>query len=202
MSAPPDHSKYVDGYVFYKSRSSWMKVCQLWHDGTVRFAVKNLTGPDVIVAFVGEDPGPNADAKRNAKMLKAEQAANPSFSSAKSTLITVNAPSRWSPKQPYAAHLRIKAEAGMGRDVYDAFDPTRPGAPFEPGRGYNGHALCKGKWDVLVELGADSPADLVPLVEKARTLPNIKSMIVTTAKMPASPTPDEECKPWPDDSPK
>ena len=92
MSAPPDHSKYVDGYVFYKNLTSWKKVCERWNDKTIRFAVKTLTGPDAIVAFVGELPGPNADAKRDEKLSKAEQAANPSFSSAKSTLITASAP--------------------------------------------------------------------------------------------------------------
>jgi len=195
-----DESLYVDGYVFYAKRSSWLNVCQLWHDGVIRFAVKNLTGPDVIVAFVGEKPGHDAGTKRDHKLEQAEQAANPTFSSAKSTLITVNAPSRWSQKQPFAAHLRIKAEAQMERAVYDAFDPTGPNPPFRQGQGYNGHALCKGKWDVLVELGANSPAELDALVNVARTIPNIKSMIVTTAAMPPTPPdPPTTCEPWLDD---
>ena len=147
-------------------------------------AIKNLTGPDVIVAFVGEKPGHDAGSKRDRKFEQAEQAANPSFSSAKSTLITVNAPSRWSQKQPFAAHLRIKAEAQMERAVYDEFDPTGPNPPFRQGQGYNGHALCKGKWDVLVELARTRRRARCAGKRGAERCPNIKSMIVTTAAMP------------------
>lgn len=197
MSTPPDHSKFVDGYVFYKSRTSWKKVCQLWQDGTVRYAVKNLSGPDEIIAFIGELPGPNAHAKRAEKMDKAEKAANPTFSSATSTLITVSAPSRWSPKRPFAAHLRIKADPGTEQALYDEFNPDDPGHIFTREQGYNGHALCHGKWDVLVELGADSPQDLDALVAIARNAPHVKSMIVTTAAMPPSqPDPPATCEDW------
>ena len=120
-------------------------------------------------------------------MSKAERAANPSFSSAKSTLITVNAPSRWSPKRPYAAHLRIKADPGTEQAVYNEFDPDDPGHIFTREQGYNGHALCHGSWDVLVELGANAPQDLDALVAIASNAPHVKSVIVTTAAMPPQP---------------
>jgi hypothetical protein len=178
-----DESEYVDGYVFYQKLSSWKNVCELWQNGIVRFAAVNDTGPDPIVAFVGETRGPNAKAGRDAKLKKAEQAANPTFSSAKSTLITASAPSHWSDKQRYAAHLRITAEPGQARVVYDAFNPTGKDALFTRGKGYNGHALCEGDWDVLVELGADTPEALEKFVITARGVPGIKSVIVTTLKM-------------------
>jgi hypothetical protein len=187
---------YVDGYVFYAKRSSWMNVCRLWQRGVIRFAAKNLTGPDAIVAFIGEDAGPNAVANRRDKMTQAQAAANPSFTSATSTLLTTSAPSRWSQKPPYAAHLRITATAGMGQFIYDAFDPNGNRPVFRKGQGYNGHALCDGDWDMLLELGAATPQDLDALVAVARAVPNIASVIVTTTEMPAGPEPPETCEPW------
>jgi hypothetical protein len=194
MANPPP---FLDGYVFYEKRSSWMNVCRLWQQGVIRFAAKNLTGPDAIVAFIGEDQGPNADANRRGKMQQAQNAANPSFTSATSTLLTTSAPSRWSQKQAYAAHVRINADAGMEQTIYDAFDQAGPRPVLRQGQGYNGHALCAGDWDVLVELGADTPQALDVLVAVVRNVPNIASMIVTTMQMPATlPPPPATCEPW------
>jgi hypothetical protein len=193
-------SPYVDGYVFYEKKSSWMNVCRLWQKGTVRFASKILTGDDVIVAFVGEDAGRGAETRRDAKLRDAENAANPSFTSAKSTLTTASAPSRWSEKQPYAAHLRIKAKPGKAQEVYDAFVPGGQGATLPQGRGYNGHALCEGHWDVLVELGANSEKELGDVVARAQAVPNAASIAwikVTTMEMPrVLPAKPEKCEPW------
>jgi len=192
-----NQSLWVDGYVFYQKRSSWINVCRLWQQEIIRFAVKNETGDDAIVAFVGEGPGDHAHADRDAKMLLAERAANPSFTSAKSTLITINGPSRWSPKQRYAAHVRIWAVEGKAEAVYDALDPRRPNPPFQRGQGYNGHAMCEGGWDILLELGADSADDLAGLVARARALENVASTKVTTCLMPASlPKAPDTCEEW------
>ena len=194
MSAP---NKYVDGYVFYEKKSSWLNVCRLWKEGDIRFAARNYFGPDVIVAFVGELPGAGAEARRDKKLDSARAAANPSQSSAKSTLITISGPSRWSDKQRYAAHLRITAPPDKAQSIYDAFDPTGPGALFRPGQGYNGHALCDGDWQVLVELGANSDKELDELIKRARQVPGAEDAIVTKVEVtPQPPKPPDKCEPW------
>ena len=196
-----EHVPYLDGYVFYAKRSSWVRVCQAWHKGVIRFAARNLPGDglstDAIVAFVGEDNTPGAEGRRRAKMQQAQDAANPSFKSATSTLLTTNAPSRWSQKPPYAAHLRIKATPNNAQSVYDAFGKLFPNG------GLNGHALCEGDWDVLVELGANSPHALAPLIATARSQPNIAHVDVTMCEMPTEypKSAPERCDPWHDDPP-
>jgi hypothetical protein len=193
----PDPNLWVDGYVFYAKKSSWINVCRLWQQEIIRFAVKNESGDDAIVAFIGEAPGAHAHADRDAKMLLAERAANPSFSSAKSTMITINGPSRWSPKQRFAAHVRIWAVEGKAEALYEALDPRGPEPPFQRGHGYNGHAMCEGAWDILLELGADSADELAGLVRKAQGLADVASTKVTTCLMPASlPKPPDTCEEW------
>jgi len=192
-------NNYLDGYVFLHSRASWLEVCKLWQDKSsgVRFAAKNYSGPDEIVVFVEEARGPNDHENLRAKLKKVESKANPSSSTATAIMFGTNAPSRWSEKQRYAAHVRIKATDGMAEAVFDALDPRGPNPLFRQGQGYNGHALCEGDWNVLLELGADSGDELTSLVDRLDRVPNIDWTIVTSTIMEKrQPQPPQVCEPW------
>ena len=144
-----------------------------------------------------EARGPNDHANLRAKLNNVERKANPSFSTATAIKFGTNAPSRWSEKQRYAAHVRITATNGMAEAVFDALDARGPSPLFRQGHGYNGHALCEGDWNVLLELGADSGDELTSLVGRLGQVPNIASMIVTTTIMEKrQPQPPKVCEPW------
>lgn len=189
----------LDGYVFFHSRTSWLKVCQWWKDGTVRFACQNTSGPDEVVAFLSVPKGHGDKDAMKEKIDKVKTAANPSSSDATATRIAITAPSRWSDKMRYCAHVRIKATLGMKAAVFDELDPRGQGAPIRHGQGLNGMAECDGAWDVLVELGANTPDELSGLVDIVLGMPHVdrtNTLVTTTLMEKRQPRPPDVCEEW------
>lgn len=157
--------KWDDGYVFLKSKASWKKICQLWAEGgVIRYAGLCTSGPDAIVVFVDvEKDEPDGKTKLKDKMKRVEEKANPSFSSATATKVGTNGPTRWSVKKPFGAHLRFKT-----KDADAVFKSLYPGGRYVAPENYYGHAQCDGHWQVLLELGAETPEELAVAVAAAK----------------------------------
>ena len=168
--------QWDDGYVFLRSRHSWKRVCELWHEGDVRYAGRCTSGPDAIVVFVAvAKTDKDRREKLNRKMKRVEDAANPTFSSATSTKVGTNGPTRWSVKKPLGAHLRYRT-----RDAEGVFEALFPGAGYVTRQNYYGHAKCDGQFQVLLELGADTPEELSGAIAGAMRVPDGGDVAVTT----------------------
>jgi hypothetical protein len=196
--------EWVDGYVFIRSKKSWLPLCGDWQKDWYRYVARLLpAGPDADrIAVFCEVPRSEKDAaqKLKEKIDKAISRANPTSSSGTAVLVGPDGPTRWSTKKKWGAYLRITAESGQAKAVFDRLQPGKD-APFGDGE-YYGHALCEGDWDVLLELGSDSPQGLDELVARALGLPGVNSAATIVSKIqnditkPPKPT---ECKEWVND---
>jgi hypothetical protein len=151
-----------------------------------------------VIAFV-DVPKARGRAALNKKLEDVEKAANPSSTKAGATRVAITAPSRWSDKMRYCAHVRIIAMPGMKAAVFDELDPRGANAPIRHGHGLNGMAECDGDWDVLVELGADSQDELNRLVDIVLNQPNVdrrQTLVTTTLMEKHQPQPPKVCAPW------
>lgn len=198
-------NQWLDGYVFIRSKKSWLKLCQDWQTDSYRYVGRlEPGGPDADrIAVFCEVLRSEKDAGQRLKdrMDKAVSRANPTSSSATATLIGTNGPTRWSEKKKWGAYLRITTQAGQARSVFDRLEPGSREAPFQLGE-YYGHALCDGGWNVLLELGADSPQALDGLIARALVVPGVDADSTIVSKIQndkTKPPKPAKCEEWVDD---
>lgn len=82
-----------------------------------------------------------------------------------------DAPKRRNPMLAYDALINLSCEPGWAQWVYWSLFCTLPGNPVGPG--LQGEALTTGPWDILVELGANTAADLASFVVQVRGWPHV-----------------------------
>ena len=180
----------VDGYVFLRSKNPWPDICALWQSYEVRYPgrlIREKEDDDRIAVFLEGDD----DAALKKRMDNVISKANPSYSAAKATAVTINGPTHWSEKKQWGAYVRIKA--ANPRAVFASLDPTKKGAPISMDN-FHGLALCEGDWQVFLEIGADSLRDLGPLAARVEAMPGVTSMIVSKLKNHRQkPNPPQQC---------
>ncbi|MGZ3588526.1 MAG: hypothetical protein ACXVAE_05610 [Candidatus Limnocylindrales bacterium] len=143
-----------DAYVFVPSGSheTMDKLKYLWWKGDIRYAARVLSGAYGSVAFVEATPDDLGELRE--KLTRVRDAVNPGTSVGVALKVGRQSPTRWSTKKPVGAYVRIRARAGLAGAVFDAVE-TMP-----LGVNYYGAALILGDWDVLLELGADTFAEM------------------------------------------
>ncbi len=152
-----DPATCQDAYVFVSSGSAKTigALKQLWRDGHVRYVARLLSGAHGAVAFVEVAKGPDALANLRDKLTLIRDAVNPSTSVGMALETGPMAPTRWSEKKPVGAYVRIRAQKGLAKRLFDDLN-QRDGEGGYALKGYFGSALVLGDWDVLLELGADT----------------------------------------------
>jgi hypothetical protein len=197
-------NQYLDGYVFIRSKKSWLALCRDWQADSYRYVARlEAAGPDAdrIAVFCEALRSDDAAQLLKDRMAKAVSRANPTSSSGTAVLIGTNGPTRWSEKKTWGAYLRITTETGQARAVFDRLQPGSKDAPFGEGE-YYGHALCDGDWNVLLELGADSPQALDSLVSRALAVRGVNSTATIVSKLKndrIKPPKPSKCEDWVND---
>ncbi len=164
-----------DAYVFVSSgsRAAIDALRDLWAKGAVRYVARPLSGAYGAIVFldapVPQDDDDPLDVLRilRDRIAAVRDAANPGASVGVALTTGPRAPTRWSEKRPVGAYVRIRAEAGRAREVFDAVNEL-------PAETYAGSALVIGDWDVLLEIGAGTLEELKDaLLGRVTTIPGI-----------------------------
>jgi DNA-binding Lrp family transcriptional regulator len=158
-----------DAYVFVDSGSQKAidALDALWRDGTIRYAVRLVSGGYGAVAFLEVALGDEGLRDLRERISAIRDRVNPGVSVGLAAAIGPRAPSRWSTKPPVGAYVRIRAEAGAAMDVFRAVNELHPGR-------YMGSALVIGDWDVLLEIGAQSLEELkATLIDEVVPIPGV-----------------------------
>jgi hypothetical protein len=153
-----------DAYVFIPSGTddTLMKLDALHDSFDVRYATRVLSGAFGSVAFIEVEADENVLTTLESKLTKVRNAVNPGTSVGVAIATGPRAPTRWSDKKPVGAYVRIRTQPGRAHAVFDALN----GASEFKGSEQYGSALIVGDWDVLIEVDADSLAEVGALIER------------------------------------
>ena len=180
-------SETQDAYVFVPSGSdeTMTKLKDLWSQGYVRYATRVLSGGFGAVAFLEAEAGAEALETLRSKLTAVRNKVNPGTSVGVAFAVGPRAPTRWSDKKAVGAYVRIRAERGMARAVFDQLNDR-----FGDSDQY-GSALVVGDWDVLLEVDADTFDDLGPMIEAINGVDGIVStdsaLVLNDATEPTGP---------------
>jgi len=153
-----------DAYVFIPSGTdetmTKLEALQASHD--VRYATKVLSGAYGSVAFIEADADEHVLTTLESKLTNVRNAVNPGTSVGVAIAIGPRAPTRWSEKKMIGAYVRIRAQRGWAQTVFNTLNNADE---FKDSDQY-GSALSVGDWDVLIEVDADSLAEVGALIER------------------------------------
>jgi hypothetical protein len=100
-------------------------------------------------------------------------------------LLVPDAPKRRYPLLAFDALINVKADTGQAVAVFWDLFHRLPGNPSGPG--LQGEALTTGPWDILVELGANTHADLSRFILTVRGWPGVIDSSAAEATITGSP---------------
>lgn len=160
-----------DAYVFVDSgsRKALDALDALWRDGTIRYAVRLLSGAYGSLAFLEVPVGEDGLVELRERISAIRDRVNPGVSVGVAYAVGRMAPSRWSEKPPIGAYIRIRAEAGAAFAVFEAINALSD-EDF-----YLGSALVMGDWDILLEIGSATFAGLKDALARIVPTPGVLS---------------------------
>jgi hypothetical protein len=176
-----------DAYVFVDSgsRKALDGLDALWKEGTIRYAVRLLSGAYGSLAFLEVPVGEDGLLELRERISLIRDRVNPGVSVGVAYAVGRMAPSRWSEKPPIGAYIRIRAEAGAAFGVFDAINALSD-EDF-----YMGSALVMGDWDILLEIGAPTLRGLKEALGRIVPTPGILStetaLVLTERTEPRGP---------------
>lgn len=153
VSTYPEHK--LDAYVFIGSgdTNAFERLKELGREdgGIVRYATPLLSGSYGALAFVEvDDPDDLAELERKLGLIRDRVNPPPTDTGIK-LKPGAQAPTRWSPKPPIAAFVRVRVERGQADAVLSALNGIAH---------YWGSAIVAGSFDILLELAGESLTEL------------------------------------------
>ena len=162
-----------DAYVFIPSGTdeTMTKLEDLRTSHDVRYATRVLSGAYGSVAFIEADADEQVLTTLESKLTNVRNAVNPGTSVGVAIATGPRAPTRWSEKAPVGAYVRIRTQPGWAHTVFDALNGDDA---FKDSDQY-GSALIVGDWDVLIEVDANTLAEVGTLIERINREPGVLS---------------------------
>ena len=182
----PKHDVYM--FISNGNADTMKKLRDAWRRGQIRYATSTLSGDWGAVAFLEADDGLAGFDTLASNILAVRDAVNPGTSTGHAIKIGTRAPTRWSDKKAIGAYIRIWANGGQARAVFDELNRRWDG------NDQFGSALIVGGWDILIEVDADTREEVNAWVEEINGVAGVARTETSLVRNPPTepPVPESE----------